>query len=258
VIVVLLLALVGGGVWAYFYLNPPVAPDGSLRVSGTAEATEYQVSALISARIAELKVDEGQEVKAGDVLATLDDTALGLAVDQANAAVRAAQAAQEKAEKDDDATKADVKAAKARVDQAKAQVKLAELQRGHATVTAPASGVVDSVLANVGEIASPARPLLTIIDTADLYARGYVPEPRLGEVGVGQQVEITWDSTGSTDTANATVTGKVEHIASQAEFTPNTVQTADQRTKLVYEIRVRIADTSGVVKPGMPVDMKLG
>ena len=53
------------------------------------------------------------------------------------------------------------------------------------------------------------------------------------------------------------VQGTVTFVSAQAEFTPNTVQTAEQRAKLVYEVRVTISDASGTLKPGMPVDVTL-
>ena len=58
-----------------------------------------------------------------------------------------------------------------------------------------------------------------------------------------------------TDSSSATYSGTVSFIASRSEFTPNSVQTKDQRVKLVFEVRVRVTDTSGNLKAGMPVDV---
>ncbi|MDR3070407.1 MAG: efflux RND transporter periplasmic adaptor subunit [Propionibacteriaceae bacterium] len=242
-------ALVGGGIW-WWWTSTQTPAETGLSVSGSVEATEYQVSALIAAQIIEIKVEEGQQVKAADELVILDSQALQLMLDQANAGVTAANAALDQAK--DDGTKADEKAAKAKIEQAKAQVKLAKVQLGYASVKAPASGIVTSVITNVGQAASPARTLLTILDPTDIFARGYVPEDRLGEVKLGQKAVITSDS------GDEQFTGTLEYIASDAEFTPNTVQTEDQRTKLVYQIRVRLTDQSGILKAGMPINIKLG
>ena len=57
------------------------------------------------------------------------------------------------------------------------------------------------------------------------------------------------------DSATEPYIGTVSFVASEAEFTPANVETKDQRTKLVFEVRVRISDTSGVLQPGMPVDV---
>ena len=58
-----------------------------------------------------------------------------------------------------------------------------------------------------------------------------------------------------TDSVTEPYTGTVSFVASEAEFTPTNVETKDQRTKLVFEVRVRISDTSGALKAGMPVDV---
>ena len=79
--------------------------------------------------------------------------------------------------------------------------------------------------------------------------RVFVPETRIGDVKVGQTATVT------TDSSDGRYPGTVEFIASQAEFTPNNVETKDQRVKLVYEVRVRVTDTSGTLKAGMPVDV---
>ena len=81
--------------------------------------------------------------------------------------------------------------------------------------------------------------------------RRAVPETRIGTVSVGQAVSVSSDSGG------AAIAGTVSFVSAQAEFTPNTVQTAEQRAKLVYEVRVTISDSSGTLKPGMPVDVTL-
>ena len=133
--------------------------------------------------------------------------------------------------------------------QANAAVKLAQVQLGYATVKAPHDGVVTAVAANAGQNAAPGRTLATIADTNNLFVRVFVPETRIGDVKLGATVKAT------TDSSDTTYSGAVEFIASQAEFTPNNVETKEQRVKLVYEVRVRISDTSGTLKAGMPVDV---
>lgn len=250
VIILVVLLLVGGGVWWWWTATHPAEADTTLRASGTAESREYQVAPAITGRVDEVKVAEGDTVKSGDPVVLIDPAALKLQVDQAKQGVKAAQAAVKNAEDDEDATKADVTAAKARRAQAEAAVDLAELQLGFATVTAPRDGVVISVVTNAGQNTAPGRALLTLTDPADVFVRVFVPEPRIGEVSVGQPVKIATD--GATQT-----TGTVSLIASQAEFTPNTVQTQDQRTTLVFEVRVRVDDPD-VVRAGMPADVTFG
>jgi HlyD family secretion protein len=123
------------------------------------------------------------------------------------------------------------------------------VQLTYATVTAPQAGVVSAVAANAGQNASPGKTIATISDTNDLFVRVFVPETRIGDVKIGAAATV------KTDSSDATYPGTVEFIASKAEFTPNNVETKEQRVKLVYEVRVRLNDTSGVLKAGMPVDV---
>jgi HlyD family secretion protein len=115
-------------------------------------------------------------------------------------------------------------------------------------ITAPRAGTVVSVTTNTGQNAGPGKTLLTMIDPADLFVRVFVAEPDLGKVRNGQTATLVTDG-------GASFQGTVSFIASQSEFTPNNVQTKDQRVKLVYEVRVRVSDTSGTLKAGMPVDV---
>jgi HlyD family secretion protein len=109
--------------------------------------------------------------------------------------------------------------------------------------------VVVTVTTNAGQNTSPGKTLLTLTDPSSLFVRVFVPETQIGSVKVGQQATVTPDSAGEP------YTGTVSFVASEAEFTPNNVETKDQRTKLVFEVRVRISDTSGALKAGMPVDV---
>jgi len=246
VAIVLVVALVAAGVGGYFWWrSQQSAQSGALEATGAVETTEYLVASAIAGRVTTVTVGEGDAVKAGQVLAKLDDAALRLQVEQASAGVSAANAAVKQAK--DTGTTADTEAAKARLAQAKAGVKLAQVQLGYATVTAPHAGIVAAVAANAGQNASPGKTLATISDTSNLFVRVFVPETRIGDVKLGQSVTVT------TDSSAATYNGTVEFIASQSEFTPNNVETKEQRVKLVYEVRLRVTDTSDVLKAGMPV-----
>lgn len=251
VIVLVVLLLLGGGVWWWWTANHPAEADTTLRASGTAESREYQIAPALTGRVEEVKVGEGDTVKAGDELVLIDSRALQLQVEQAEQGVKAADAAIKNAEDDEDATKADVTAAKARKAQAEAAVELAQLQLSFATITAPRDGVVVSVTTNPGQNAAPGRAVLTLTDPSDVFVRVFVPEPRIGEVAVGQPVTIATDGT------DQTTTGRVSFIASSAEFTPNTVQTEDQRTTLVFEVRIQVDDPDAL-RAGMPADVTFG
>ncbi|MGB7961761.1 MAG: efflux RND transporter periplasmic adaptor subunit [Propionicimonas sp.] len=250
VIIVVLLLLLGGGTWWWWSTNQTVVVDNTLRASGSAESREYQITPALTGRVTAVKIAEGDTVKAGQLLVRLDTKALTLQLNQAKQGVKAAEAAVTNAKNDEDATNADVKAAQARLAQAKAAVDLARVQLSFAVVKAPRGGTIVSLTTNVGQNAAPGRAVVTMTDPADVFVRVFVPEPRIGQVSVGQAVTV---SSGSTPD----ITGKVTFIASTAEFTPNTVQTEDQRVNLVFEVRVRLDDTSQI-KAGMPADVAFG
>jgi len=247
--IVLLVLLLGAGGWWWWHSTHPAAAATAEVSSGQVEARQYTVASAISGRVTEVKVAEGDTVTAGQPLVTLDTSALDLQVKQAQQGVLAAQAAVTNAK--DSGTKADVAAAEARVEQANAAVALAQVQLGYATVAAPRAGRVVSVATNAGQNAAPGRTLVSIVDPADLFVRVYVPETRIGQVTVGRAATVRTDGGGS-------FAGTVSFVAAQAEFTPNTVQTAEQRAKLVYEVRVALTDPSGTLKPGMPLDVTFG
>lgn len=249
-IVVLVLAVLGfGGWWAWNTYGPGATQAGTgLTASGTIEAQEAQVSALMSGRIVSSAATEGASVKKGDVLFTLDDRLLQLQVKQAGEGVDAAKAALQQV-KDDKGTTAEKTAASARIAQAEAALDMARVQASYASVTAPSDGVLTAVAADPGEVASPGKALATIADLNSLYVSIYIPETEIGRVKLGDSAKIT------TDSSSETFSGTVSFIASEAEFTPSNIETKDQRVKLVYEVRVKLASSGNVLKPGMPVDV---
>lgn len=240
----LLVVLVAATIW--WWTAREDEPDG--RLAGSVEATQYQVAPLLAGKVAKVLVAEGATVRAGQALVTLDGTSAAIAVRQAQAGVDAAAAAVRQAQ--DDGTDAEVAQARARLRQAQGSVELAKVQLGYATVTAPHAGMVSGVVTNAGQAATPGRTLLTIVDRRDVWARIYVPEPRLGAVKVGSAARVGADGVPAVD-------GTVTYVADQPEFTPNAVETADQRTKLVYQARVSLNSTDGAFKPGQPVDVTL-
>lgn len=247
VIVILVLVLIGGGVWWWWWSSTQATSTNPNQFSGSVEATSSQIGPALAGRIVSVPVAEGDQVAQGDLLVQLDQTAMKLQLDQAEQGVTAAKAAITNAR--DTGTSADVKAAKARLAQAQAAVKLAKLQLSYTAVKAPNAGVITAVNANPGQNAAPSKTLVTLLDPNDLFVRIYVPETSIGTVKIGQKATVT------TDSVTTSFPAQVSFVAAEAEFTPNTVQTKDQRTKLVYEVRIRVSDDSGTLKAGMPVDV---
>ena len=246
--IVVAVLVVAAGVTTWLLLSGNGSGQTGLTGSGTIEAPEVAVAPLVSGVIVEAPATEGDSVKKGDVLFRIDDSVQTLQVVQAQAGVNAAQAALDQAKKDDKST-AEIAAAQAQLDQATAGLQLAQLQLSYCTVSAPATGVVLTKALDAGETAAPGKTLATIGRLDELTVTVYVPESQIGRVKVGQKAKLTTDS--STSTFACTVAA----VASEAEFTPAQVETKDQRVKLVYAVKLSLADSSGTLKPGMPADV---
>ncbi|PKQ38263.1 MAG: hypothetical protein CVT59_03300 [Actinobacteria bacterium HGW-Actinobacteria-1] len=251
-IVPIILVLVVAGVAAWYFLLGGNASTSSdvLGGSGTIETDQVAISAQTSGRIVEAPTEDGVPIAKGDVLFKLDAALLKLQVQQAEAGVTAAEAAYRQA-KDDKKTDAEIASAKAQLDQAKVAVEMAKVQLGYATIGSPIDGVLTNVVLKAGENAVPGSTLAIVSNPASLTVTIYVPENRIGEVTVGQAGDLVTDSTSKTYHA------EVIFIGSQAEYTPASIETKDQRVKLVYQVRLRITDADSALKPGMPADVTL-
>jgi len=121
------------------------------------------------------------------------------------------------------------------------------------TIRAPFDGVVTARNREPGEIVPAGSPVVTVRDRNDRWVRIYVPETRLGAVHLGQAALLSSDTF-----RGRTYPGEVVYIASEAEFTPKTVQTQEERVKLVYAVKVRVTGDPGFdLKPGLPADVRI-
>jgi HlyD family secretion protein len=145
----------------------------------------------------------------------------------------------------------EIQAARARVEAADAQIAVLEKSVRDANVTSPISGIVTQKLVDAGEIVARGTPLVVITDLDNAWANLFVPEPMIPRVALGQPATIF------TDAGGAGIEGKVTFISPRAEFTPRNVQTAEERSKLVYRIKVSVDNRQGTLKLGMPVDAEL-
>lgn len=172
-----------------------------------------------------------------------------------------------------------VEIARSQLKQAEEQLRLLEqgprreridAQRAQVAQAQAAIQAIDATLANTvilglfdatvtvrhrepGEIVAPGAAVLTLMNASDRWVRIYVPEDRIGAVRMGMPAAITSDTY-----PDKTYPGEVVFIASQAEFTPKSVQTTEERVRLVYAVKVRITtDPDLELKPGMPADVRL-
>jgi HlyD family secretion protein len=145
----------------------------------------------------------------------------------------------------------EVAAARARLASARAHVAQTEQQLRDAVIPCPAKGIVTETLADPGEIVAPGQVLAVITEIDDPWLNVYVGEPDLDRVRIGQPVEVRTDG-------GQVRRGAVTFIASDAEFTPRNVQTRDERTKLVFKVKVGLPNPDGLFKPGMPAEARFG
>jgi HlyD family secretion protein len=153
-----------------------------------------------------------------------------------------------------EATRAQQRTAAQDIASADARVAQIRDQIAKARVINPVSGTVLATYVKAGEVVQPGQPLYRIADLDTLELRAYVNEAQLSQVKLGQVVQISIDAGGDT---RRTMPGTVSWVSSQAEFTPTPIQTRDERSNLVYAVKVRVANRGGVLKIGMPADVEL-
>jgi len=141
---------------------------------------------------------------------------------------------------------------RAQLERARQQLSVAKTRLGYVTVVSPVTGTVLSRNTEPGEYVSAGTPIVTVADLNDVWLRAYVDETDLGKVKLGQRACV------ATDTFPGKIyEGKISFISSQAEFTPKTVQTPKERVKLVYRIKIDVANPNQELKPGMPADAQI-
>lgn len=229
-----------------------------------AQATLQKVSvrALPSARRAEIAEARARlgAAEAGAEKAKTDDArarklfsaGAGTRVDAENAtiALRNANAQVEAARAQLDnlvrGTPEDVRAANGAVETATGRVRQIDVMLEELVIRAPRAARVEALDLRPGDILAPNAPAAKLLEPAQLYVRLYVPETQIGHVHTGQEVPIFVDSF-----PNQAFRGRVESVASQGEFTPRNLQTADERADQVFATRVGIVTGLDVLRAGM-------
>jgi len=149
------------------------------------------------------------------------------------------------------ARKEEIEVARARVAAADAQIATLDKSLADTVLRSPISGIVTEKLVEAGEVIAPRTPVAVVANLDEAWADVFVPEPAVPRLRLGQPAQLF------TDAGGAPIGGTVSYISPKAEFTPRNVQTADERSKLVYRIRIAVDNTAGVLKQGMPVEAEL-
>jgi len=274
-----LAAAAGGGYVYWRNLPPPLAP-GLAVGNGRLEADEIDIDAKFAARIAELRVDEGDLVRQGQALARMDTSDLEASLAKSQAQVEVAKHALEEAganlkaqatqvtlaaqeldrttkllaqgfathELNDqrrqayDSANASLAAARQRVSQAELSIDAAthdaefyKVNIADNTLVAPRDGRIQYRIANVGEIVPAGGRVFVMLDVNYVYMDIYLPTRDVGQIRIGSDARITLDAY-----PDLAVPAKVAFIATQAQFTPKTVETRDERDKLMFRVRLKI------------------
>jgi HlyD family secretion protein len=254
-------------------------PEGIVKTNGRIEATQVDVSAKYPGRLATLTKDEGDEVTAGEVVATISSP-------ETEAQLRAAQAQVLKSKKalaeavaqiaqrqsDLDFTKTDYErgkflvqhgnipqqtvdqrrdkfesaeamyvAAQAQRDQAEAAIKAAEAQVEQLqsvlvdlVLVSPRSGRVQYRLARAGEVVAAGQRVLTILDLKDVYMTIYLPADIAGKLTLGDEARVIADPI-----PQYVIPATISFVATDAQFTPKSVETAEERQKLMFRVKLQ-------------------
>jgi len=302
------LAVTGGGYYAWLKLGPQPLPQGIVSSNGRIEATEIDVAAKLPGRIGEILVNEGEFVRAGQVLVKMDTTVLKAQLREAQALLQQAivsidtarsQVTQREAEKataeavvaqrqaelvaarqrlaragelvekghvtrqryDDDraavegaqaavtAAKAQVASADAALTTAKSQVIKAESEVEAARATtqriqadiddselrSPRDGRVQFRVAQPGEVVQAGGRVLNLLDLSDVYMTFFLPTASAGRIALGSEARIILDAA-----PQYVIPAHISFVADVAQFTPKTVETAEEREKLMFRIRAQI------------------
>ena len=286
----------GAGYYVWKQAHPPV-PVGISFGNGRIEADEIDIDTKYAGRVAELLADIGDRVAPGQVLARMDTRDIEQSLSKSEAQVRQAQRAVDEAEanlaqqgtqktlaeQEIDRTRsllrngwttqemadqrqqqldgavAAFNAAQARVLVAQHALEAAEHDAGFYKVqiadnalVAPKAGRIQYRLTNIGEVLPAGGKVFTMLDLSYVYMDIYLPTLEAGKVKVGADARIVLDAY-----PDHPIPAKVSFVASQAQFTPKTVETQTERDKLMFRIRTRIDQErllahADAVRSGLP------
>jgi HlyD family secretion protein len=218
---------------------------------GWVEADMIFVSPDESGRVTKLDVREGDEVKAGSQLYSVDDDMQQADLNQTNATLANAQQSYDRAlslSKTGSGTQAALDAAVSALRVAEARVVTSKTRLARRNGFAPVSGTVQQIYFREGETVPAQRPVLSIMPPGNMKVRFYVPEADLPKLAIGDEVRV------SCDNCAADLTAKIYFLATSAEYTPPVIYSLDERNKLVYLVQAR-PSRPDVLRVGQPISV---
>jgi HlyD family secretion protein len=146
----------------------------------------------------------------------------------------------------------DITSGKGRLTQALAHVAELDASLREAHLLSPADATVETVSVRPGDLIPPNQIVITLLEPSQLWVKVYVPETDLSRLRIGQSANVTVDSLNGRH-----FTGRIQEIASEAEFLPRNVQTRDDREHEVFGVKVHIDNPGNVLKSGMSATVTL-
>lgn len=254
IIIPVVAIIIAGAVTAFLLLHNGDDPN-LITGSGTIEATEVDISPRISGTITAVNFGEGDPVRAGDLLVEIKVEELLAQRMGAEAVFLNAQTNAERVGslfRAGGVSKMDLDNAETAYRSAKAQLDYIDAALANSTLYAPIDGVVLTRNLEPGEVAFAGSPVLTLADLSKVWIKIYVSEPVVGLIRTGDAAAIRVDSW-----PDQSFPGVVTYISDEPEFTPKTVQTKEERTKLVFAVKIGLENPEGLLKPGMPADAEI-
>jgi HlyD family secretion protein len=297
ILIVAALVVVAGGVAAWLILSKPALPPGFAGGNGRLEAKQVDIATKYQGRIAEVLADEGDMVDAGQVVARMDTEPLEAQLRNAQAKIREAQDNKRTAQADvavkqaeftysnqqyqrsaqlvprgavsqqemevdlahRDMTRAALLGAQAQVirsqssiDAAQAEAERIQAELNDSLLRAPIRGRVQNRLAEPGEVLPPGGKVLALIDLSDVYMYVFLPTEVAGRVPLGAQARVVLDAV-----PDYPIGAQVSFVSPSAQFTPKTVETAEERHNLSFRVklqldRAKLQQYEPLVKVGIP------
>ena len=269
-ILILLITVFG----IFFYKTNKKETSNELTLYGNIEIRQVDLSFLANGQIVKLLKEEGDTVKKGELIATLDSRDYEANYNKSIADVERTLALKDDAMekykrnvplgKAGAVSKQDVETLLNNKKRAQAEYKLAEANKTYAKnqldytkLYAPVDGIIMVRVVEEGSNVQKGQSVFTMAKTDPVWVRAYVNEKDLGNIRYGQQVNVYTDTTNPNTGKKREYKGQIGYISPVAEFTPKTVQSTDTRTDLFYRIRVYINDIDEYLRQGMPVTIKV-
>lgn len=257
----------------YYLIRPAKNTDG-LTLYGNVEIRQVTLGFQVPGKIMRMTKEEGDIVKKGEIIAEIDDSDYKNSLAKALATVKQTAAISKDAnskytknaplceknvlaQQDFDTLAANKDAAEAAYQAAIASKELAENQLKYTKIYSPDNGVVTTRIQEPGAIVAAGQGIYTICKSKPMWVRAYISEPNLGNIKYGMKVKVLTDTIDPKTRQLREYEGRVGYISPVAEFTPKTVESTDQRTNLVYKIRVYIENIDEFLRHGMPTTIRI-